>query len=274
MVCVILPLSGKSQNMILAGQTEGEYIHYTDYEPDSLVELHNFYDYFDIDVDFDGINDFGFYIRGNYEPEWYYEFWADIEFYNDDVEILLSTDSFAKNLSFGDTIDGSMNWSGSNISPILRLYYHSLYPPPGEGTYSGEFGSGYLGFRIIHSWETYYGWIDITAYIYSSGAGSSVTAKSSAFYSQTVGLEDLTEVSNNLKIFPNPCRERLTIEMPGQDSGEQLFGIFNTMGEVMMSGKINGSQADINVSELSPGIYIVELDEGSGKLNRTKFIIQ
>lgn len=152
LLLAIFPGNLNSQNMILAGQTEGRYIHYTNYEPDSLVELFNAYDYFDLDVDFDGVVDLGFYVQGEYYPQWYYEFWADIEIYNDAVEILLSTNNYTKNSLPGDTINDSMNWSGSDISPVLRRYHHSLYPPPGGGTYYGEFGRGYLGFRIVNRW--------------------------------------------------------------------------------------------------------------------------
>lgn len=275
-ICMIFPLLVKSQNMILAGQTEGEYIHYTDYEPDSIVELINPYDYFDLDLNHDGVSDLGFWIEGQFVFQQYYRFEAKAKIYNDQVELARqSQSSLAENLCLSDTIDDSLFWTGDTLSAsILRGYYFSFIPPPGNGSSYGEFGSGYLGFRIIYSWETYYGWIDINAYISSSGAGSSITAKSSAFYSQTVGLENLAEISNNLKIFPNPCRERVTIEMPGQDPGVHTFGIFNTMGEMVMSGKIDGSQADIDVSELSPGIYVVEVDKGSGRLNHTKFIKQ
>jgi hypothetical protein len=273
LIAATFPVQLKSQNMILAGQTEGEYIYYTDYEPDSTVFLFNSYDYFDLDIDFDGVCDLGFYVQFNEAPQWSYEFRAAIEIYNDNVEILLSTYSYAKNLSFGDSINSSMNWSESNVSPVLRGYQYSYIPPPGSGTYYGEFGSGYLGFRIVNTWETYYGWIDIEASVQSS-SGSYIIAKSMAFYSQTVGLENLMEVSSHLKILPNPCRDKFTIQVPDMKGEVCRYHIFDLNGRKLSGGAITGQTSEIDASDFNPGVYFITVQNGSNTIQREKLIVQ
>lgn len=269
-----VPLCGLSQSMILAGQTEGDYIHYTDYEPDSLVELWDTYNYFDLDIDHDGIIDLGFYVQGEYLTSIYYEFRADVEMYYDDVEIVLSNYNLAKNLSFGDTINVSMNWSGNNISPVLRRYYYNFYPPPGNGAYYGEFDSGYLGFKIENDWETYYGWIELEVFVDNYGLGTFIQAKSMAFYSQTVGLENLTKSTNNITIFPNPCKGQFTLNIPETDFKERNFKIFNAFGGQLMTGIFEGSTVDVDAGNLHPGVYFVEVSEASKPVYRGKIIVQ
>ena len=73
-----------------------------------------------------------------------------------------------------------------------------------------------------------------------------------------------------MKLFPNPASNSLTILTANQFITEQ-FKIYNLLGNIVMAGKLNINQ--INVSELSTGIYILELESGNEFL-RKKFIIR
>ena len=81
----------------------------------------------------------------------------------------------------------------------------------------------------------------------------------------------LTSVSDlpDLVIYPNPVREVLFV--PNPDFVGANVMIYNLNGQVVMTKRIN--RRSINVSHLSPGIYILVVEKG-GKRLVTKFIKQ
>lgn len=261
-----------SQNMILAGQTEGEYIHYTDYEPDSMAVLTEYIDHFDLDIDLDQIPDVGFYVKANDNIVWI-RFWSYIKIYNDNVEVARTSGNYALELSYGDIIDNNTSWTGDSLSSLVFMGYYEGYEPPYDTSfYYGEFESGYVGFKIENPWETYYGWINLDV---ESGPGvAEVTAMSSAFYSVTIGLNEYLLTNEILKIFPNPCQDKFTIQISEMNGDICRFHIFDINGRKIADGKITGQSTEIDVSDINPGVYFVEVQDGSNTIRRKKLIVR
>lgn len=83
---------------------------------------------------------------------------------------------------------------------------------------------------------------------------------------QTNGL---LEMNREIKIYPNPAENILTLQ------GEGLFlnpeiKIYNMIGKLVLQEKINSRNLD--VSSLEPGNYYLILDTGKGELLRKNFI--
>jgi hypothetical protein len=79
----------------------------------------------------------------------------------------------------------------------------------------------------------------------------------------TTGTDDFFETAQ-VKIFPNPASERVTIEtnLPGKKTAS-LWTVF---GQKMMDEKFSGS-VEIDVSGLAPGIYFIQIEgKTAGKL--------
>ncbi len=262
----------QSQNMILAGQSEGEYIHYTDYEPDSSVVLTTLINNFDLDIDQDGVIDLGFYVQAG-DAYVGIKFWTSVVIYNNQLDLVRADGSNARELAYGDTINSGMLWGGDSISSlILRGYYHYWEPEPWDDYYYGVFESGYLGFKIAYPAETYYGWVKIDA---DAGMGiAEIIAYSSAFYSRTVGVHEESSIHESLNIFPNPSNGQFTIKMTQMGNKARNYQIFNSYGKMVMSGGFYGSDAHIDARNLYPGIYVVEVAEGSQNSIRKKIMIQ
>ena len=76
----------------------------------------------------------------------------------------------------------------------------------------------------------------------------------------------LTEHAESLHFYPNPSDDRLFIEL--QNPAD--FKVYNTSGKKIMELKLNHSQS-IDISELSPGLYVMEIINKDGKFIQ-KFI--
>ena len=95
LICMILLIThGFTQNYIIAGQSSGNYIHYTDYNPDSIINFGLNNHEFKIDLDQNGIDDLLFSMGGItiYFPN-YLRTWSTIKLLNDKINISLRTDS-------------------------------------------------------------------------------------------------------------------------------------------------------------------------------------
>lgn len=92
--------------------------------------------------------------------------------------------------------------------------------------------------------------------------------------SSSQNINDLSE--HNIQIFPNPTNSILTITFPHQYMNDfNLIEIYNTLGELVYSQKINSlqNQITINLSDLSEGIYFLEILQ-QNKLFQNKIIIK
>ena len=85
----------------------------------------------------------------------------------------------------------------------------------------------------------------------------------------------LTEINSvlklNLRIFPNPAKDQLTIE--GGEAGMKLT-ILNTIGQQVYSGVLSRSREVVNISKLAPGNYILQLTDMGGIRNTVKLVKQ
>ena len=67
-----------------------------------------------------------------------------------------------------------------------------------------------------------------------------------------------------LKIFPNPTSEFITINSLGKNN--LSFSIFSTVGKTVMNGNINKSNPKINISNLEPQLYILMIGGNTFKI--------
>ena len=72
----------------------------------------------------------------------------------------------------------------------------------------------------------------------------------------------------NYKAFPNPFNHELTIELKSAQSND--FSIYNVIGELVTSGKLNSQVNTIDLSSLAPNVYILNIENQSIRLIKTK----
>jgi hypothetical protein len=87
---------------------------------------------------------------------------------------------------------------------------------------------------------------------------------------------DITEeplsTSNKIKLFPNPAKNELNIEIETDIKSADLQ-IIELTGKVVLKSKIAGRQSKINISELKTGFYILTVKTENTILT-SKFIVE
>ena len=76
------------------------------------------------------------------------------------------------------------------------------------------------------------------------------------------GVKNVT-TSSQLSIFPNPSSGKFTIQTSAQQKNTGV-DICNTVGEIVYSATINGTQNNIDISTQPAGIYFVKINSADG----------
>jgi hypothetical protein len=81
-------------------------------------------------------------------------------------------------------------------------------------------------------------------------------------------LNSSSNVFNSLKIYPNPANGFLTVDLPGGVNGETTYELFDVQGRKVISKKSSSNLETLNVENLSDGIYMLTLLNGSDKTTK------
>lgn len=84
----------------------------------------------------------------------------------------------------------------------------------------------------------------------------------------TTSINENNGQAENYKVFPNPFNQELTIEVKSAQAND--FEIYNVIGELVISGKLNSQINTIDLSSLAPSVYIININSQSKKLIKTK----
>jgi polyhydroxybutyrate depolymerase len=84
----------------------------------------------------------------------------------------------------------------------------------------------------------------------------------------TTSLNEYSSTQENYRVYPNPVNSQLTVEM--EIAEEKEFRIYSTIGELMLSGRLNSNINTIDLSSLPPNVYILDISNHSIKLIKTK----
>lgn len=75
----------------------------------------------------------------------------------------------------------------------------------------------------------------------------------------------------HFKIFPNPASDVVTVINSGS-SNRSIVNIYTIEGNFMLKGEYFGSSFDIDISDLKPGLYILEY-QNNFNLQRTRLLV-
>ena len=84
----------------------------------------------------------------------------------------------------------------------------------------------------------------------------------------TTSINENNGQTNNFKVFPNPFKQELTIEVKSIQS--KAFSIYNVIGELVISGKLNSQVNTIDLSSLAPNVYILNIENKSIRVIKTQ----
>ena len=84
----------------------------------------------------------------------------------------------------------------------------------------------------------------------------------------TTSINENNRQTDSYKVFPNPFSQELTIEVKSPQSND--FTIYNIIGEIVTSGKLNSQVSTIDLSSLAPNVYILNIENQSIRLIKIK----
>jgi hypothetical protein len=78
----------------------------------------------------------------------------------------------------------------------------------------------------------------------------------------TVNLPSVSEdwIIPDLRIYPNPAGELVTLELPGLAGQEILLKVFNITGKLVIEKKLSEEKMDIDISFLDTGLYFIWIE--------------
>jgi Ig-like domain CHU_C associated/HYR domain/Secretion system C-terminal sorting domain/FG-GAP-like repeat len=137
---------------------------------------------------------------------------------------------------------------------------------PAGGAYSGTNVSG----GILDPDLSIAGPITIT-YTFTNGSGCSDSATDIITVDDCTGFNEL-ETSNIVRLFPNPTNGLFNLEIVGiNDYANTSLTIFNSLGELVHSAKLNSSLTNIDLSALANGMYVVKV--AGAEINSTSQLV-
>lgn len=83
---------------------------------------------------------------------------------------------------------------------------------------------------------------------------------------------EYTEKMNQISTYPNPASEVFIVEIENF-SNKREVQLFNPSGSLVFSGTVNSSRYEIDVSTLSPGVYLLRVEGSDQKRHIKKIII-
>lgn len=92
-------------------------------------------------------------------------------------------------------------------------------------------------------------------------------------FSRAIRVEVESSLDQKGQIYPIPTQEYLHYNLPNSKNQTFSFTIFDTQGKQVLGDRKNTSAGKINVSNLSPGMYFIDIKRSSGKREQHKFII-
>jgi|GEM_PF-2393842 len=108
--------------------------------------------------------------------------------------------------------------------------------------------------------------------IEASDGDSTVTV--SGNYSIATAINDFNSIIK-VAVYPNPSNGKFNVEINNEKANEMNIEIFNVQGQVVYSTSIynNEYKGEINISNLSKGIYYLRINDGSN-VNTKKILLQ
>jgi hypothetical protein len=90
----------------------------------------------------------------------------------------------------------------------------------------------------------------------------------------TVGL--MKNISNkvDVKVYPNPAKQKFTIEFKGDLKTRHTYTIFDVEGKIIMNGDISAKTTVVDISEFTKGTYFIKIENDNSMVYSQKLLIE
>lgn len=104
---------------------------------------------------------------------------------------------------------------------------------------------------------------------YTSAVATAKTSKRIKFND-----EDETKVEESISIYPNPVKDELNINIQLQENEVAEWTLQNIKGQLIQSDSLNSDNNTIDLSDLSQGVYFIQLMRNNQLIKTDKLIVQ
>ncbi len=135
--------------------------------------------------------------------------------------------------------------------------------------------------RVSHVWNFY---AETTPYpvlklmldtvIVNGGAPSVVKSSQWIGGPGGVGMQDISSDDVQFIAFPNPANDAFTLTMNATVPTVATAEVTNAAGQLVMTQRISGNQASVNVHGLAPGVYQLRVISSEGVLGTRRLVVQ
>lgn len=246
-------VSISNPNFFKAGLTSGQGIDYFDFNPDSVlyVDFHNSDVDFNLDINNDLVSDFSIQISMSASPSHNSGYYGIKTLGGNAVCILSNINRNPDTLSVGKMIGPHLYWGNGTFT----LYsYSNVYVPPFTNTHSGIWLGAtdkYIGLKVLTLQDTLYGWLRLDL-------NGSIVLKDFAYQRSTTDIENLNK-EKSIEIYPNPVSETLFID----SQINSTVSVYSILGQEVITKKINIGINNIDISEITSGIYMLKYKVGN-----------
>lgn len=92
-----------------------------------------------------------------------------------------------------------------------------------------------------------------------------------AAFDPNTGINDITPLNNQLKVFPVPAHDVLNIELP---ANMESVSVLDITGRVLLTERLQGTQGRIETTSLRAGIYFAQVKTLDGRVAVKRFVIE
>lgn len=161
------------------------------------------------------------------------------------------------NFNNTDAIPTIVELSDINTTDATTVEQYSW--PNGNGCVAVEH------FKVInggHDWPGSFGNMDIDASLEIWNYVSQYD-RNGLISCQTTSVPEIINLQKGFNFYPNPVTDFIVVET--EERKGQSYQLFSTIGERLLFGQLNSTNQRIDLSSLSPNIYLVNIDSKTFK---------
>jgi hypothetical protein len=164
-------------------------------------------------------------------------------------------------LQSGTFTDGQLQVASYNVA-INTCYIFEIKDSYGDGICCSE-GAGFYAITKTNPGQPQSVNAITAATVIKSGGsyGSGETVTFKIVDEEYVGTKAFDKQA--VKLYPNPANTTIALSVPGDMELPESYSIYNSLGQVVDSGKINANEQSFNISGYANGLYFISLKKGN-----------
>jgi hypothetical protein len=92
------------------------------------------------------------------------------------------------------------------------------------------------------------------------------------FFNKPTGVADVNTATAEMKVYPNPASSHINVEVGRTVKGAIYMEVYNMLGQQLQHVDATDNKAQIGISELPAGAYIVDCYSDGIKVAAARFI--